>query len=452
MYPQTPTDPQPNAGKPHGEEAGGRKAPRWRLGTRIAFRFAFVYFLLYTLDIPFHFFPFPPSSQIASAYDSLFAKMVPWVSKSLLHLQHDFSLDYLNTGAGSKDTTYAYVQALCYFVIAILATVVWSLLDRKRANYEWLHNWFRVYLRLVIATTMLVYGAVKIFPWQFPPLSLSKLVETYGDSSPMGLLWTFMGASRTYSLFAGSTELLGGLLLVIPRLATLGVLVCIGALTNVFMLNVGYDVPVKLNLINLLLMLLFLVLPELQRLVDFFVLNRRVEAPVGRPLFRRKWLNWTAIALQVAFGVVVMSYNLYQAHHKATHLIESSLNTPLYGIWLVDEFTFNGQVLPPLLTDTVRWQRVIIENSTAVVLLMTNQPAYYNLQFNPQKSRMRLIKFHEWGSKGELSYQSSPSGRLTLTGELEGHPVNITLHRLDEFQFLLNKRGFQWVEDFAVNQ
>jgi hypothetical protein len=119
---------------------------------------------------------------------------------------------------------------------------------------------------------------------------------------------------------------------------------------------------------------------------------------------------------------------------------------------LVDGFTFDNRVLPPLLTDTVRWQRVIIEDSTAAVLLMTNQSAYYNLQFNPQKSELRLIKFRNRSSIDELSYQSSPSGRLTLTGKLEGHPVNITLHRLDESQFLLNKRGFRWVEDFAVNQ
>ncbi len=160
-------------------------------------------------------------------------------------------------------------------------------------------------------------------------------------------------------------------------------------MTNVFVLNVGYDVPVKLSLINLLLMLAFLIIPELRRLADFFLLNRKVESAVACPLFRRKWLNRTAVALQVAFGVVVMSYNLYQADRRSTHLIESRLSTPLYGIWLVDEFTFNGQVLPPLLTDAVRWQRVIIEDGKAAVLRMTNQPAYYNLQFNPQKSEWR---------------------------------------------------------------
>jgi hypothetical protein len=34
---------------------------------------------------------------------------------------------------------------------------------------------------------------------------------------------------------------------------------------------------------------------------------------------------------------------------------------PLYGIWDVDEFLIDGQVRPPLLTDTGRWRRVIFE-------------------------------------------------------------------------------------------
>ena len=105
-----------------------------------------------------------------------------------------------------------------------------------------------VYLRLVLAATMIPYGAAKIFPWQFPAPTLSKLIQRYGDSSPMGLLWTFMGASRSYSFFGGATELLAGMLLVVPRLATLGALVCIGVMSNVLMLNLGYDVPVKLGL------------------------------------------------------------------------------------------------------------------------------------------------------------------------------------------------------------
>jgi uncharacterized membrane protein YphA (DoxX/SURF4 family) len=287
--------------------------------------------------------------QILDKYNSLWNAVVPWVSNGVLNLRHDFTRGYLNTASGSKDTAFVYVQVLCYLVIAVVATIVWSLLDRRRPNYEWMHKWFIVYLRLVLAVGMIPYGVLKMFPLQFPAPSLSRLLQTYGDSSPMGLMWTFMGASRSYSFFGGAAEVLAGILLVIPRLATLGALVCIGVMSNVLMLNLGYDVPVKLGSIHLLLMAGIVVAPDLRRLADFFVLNRRVEPANARPLFRVKWLNRSAVALQVAFGVVLLSYNLYQSNQKAKHLVEFRENSPLYGIWSVDEFKVDGQVAAPLI-------------------------------------------------------------------------------------------------------
>ncbi len=351
MHPELRAESPANSiARPEGQ-ARGIEPRCWRLGTKIAFRFAFVYFLLYTLYFPLHLLAIPPVLQISRLYFSLWSAAVPWVSSQFLHLSHDFSKDYLNTVAGSKDTTFVYVEAFCYLMIALLATVIWSLLDRQRRNYEWLHKWFLVYLRLNLATGMIAYGVAKLFPLQFAPPSLSKLLETYGESSPMGLMWTFMGASRIYSIFGGASEVLAGLLLVVPRLATLGALVCIGVMSNVLTLNLGYDIPVKLGSIHLILIAGFVVAPDLKRLSDFFVLNRRVEAAPARPLFRRKRLNQAAIALQVAFGLVLLTYNLYHSRNKAEQMIEARDTAPLYGIWSVDEFKIGGEVRPPLLTD-----------------------------------------------------------------------------------------------------
>ena len=83
--------------------------------------------------------------------------------------------------------------------------------------------------------------------------SLTRLLEPYGDSSPMGLLWTFMGASKGYSIFCGGVEMLAAILLFVPGCATLGALVAMGAMANVFMLNMCYDVPVKQYSFHLLL-------------------------------------------------------------------------------------------------------------------------------------------------------------------------------------------------------
>jgi len=62
----------------------------------------------------------------------------------------------------------------------------------------------------------------------------------------MGLLWTFMAASKGYQIFTGAAEVLGGILLLWKRTTTLGALTVFGVMANVMALNFFYDVPVKL--------------------------------------------------------------------------------------------------------------------------------------------------------------------------------------------------------------
>jgi hypothetical protein len=88
-------------------------------------------------------------------------------------------------------------------------------------------------------------------------------------------------------MFTGVAEMLGGLLLTTRRTTLLGALLCIGVLANVFMLNVGYDVPVKVLSFHLLAMAVFLAAPDLGRLAELFLFNRTVEPAVLRPLFAR---------------------------------------------------------------------------------------------------------------------------------------------------------------------
>ena len=420
---------------------------RWNPATKIAFRFAFVYFLLYNLFIPLHLLPFPPFSQIYRLYSWLSSIAVRWVSVHVLFLKHNFATDYLNTSAQSKDTTFDYVQALCFLIIAVLATVIWSLLDRRRQNYQWLHKWFMVYLRLSLAAAMIPYGAAKIVPAQFPAPTLSRMFDTYGNSSPASLLWTFMGASRSYSIFGGAAELIGGLLLVVPRLATLGALISAAVMANVLMLNVGYDVAVKLGSIHLVLMALIIVLPDGLQLVDFFVRHRTARLTPIPPLVRKIWLNRAFVVLQIAFGFVLLVHDLQQWHHMAAQ-IEADKNTALFGIWSVDDFNFDMHPAPPLLSDTLRWQRFIVETTDgAAIQGMTGSLQYVYFHPNPGGKSFTLTRYGDPDWVAEFTYDNAGPDHLVLTGTLNGRAASIRLHKEDESKFPLKSNGFRWVQD-----
>ena len=165
------------------------------------------------------------------------------------------------------------------------------MLDRQRKDYSKLHEWFRLFLRFALGATMITYGSVKAVPVQMPAPSLTRLLEPYGHFSPMGVLWSQVGASRAYEIAVGSAELLGGVLLLLPATALLGALICLVDSTHIFLLNMTYDVPVKLFSFHLVLMSLFLIAPDASRLLNVLLLNRRADP---RPTLRPR-LPWLAV-------------------------------------------------------------------------------------------------------------------------------------------------------------
>lgn len=50
------------------------------------------------------------------------------------------------------------------------------------------------------------------------------------------MLWDYMGAAPGYETFTGAVEMLAGVLLLVPQTPTLGALIALGALANVFLL------------------------------------------------------------------------------------------------------------------------------------------------------------------------------------------------------------------------
>src|SRR5262249_23179696 len=152
----------------------------------------------------------------------------------------------------SADSTYFNVRSISYLLIAVFVAIVWSGLDRKRNDYATLDRWLRWYLRIVLGSAMLLYGVAKIIPVQMWSPGLTTLIQPTGDLTRHRLLWSVMGASKSYQIFAGIAETLGGVFLLFPPTVTLGAIVSLGALTNVFLVDLFYDIPVKLWAVHLL--------------------------------------------------------------------------------------------------------------------------------------------------------------------------------------------------------
>src|SRR5205823_3894789 len=240
-------------------------------------------------------------------------------------------------------------------------------------------------------------------PSQFPAPTLDRLMQRFGDASPMGLLWTFMGASVAYNLFSGGAEMLGGLLLTTRRTALLGALVSAGAMVNIVMLNFAYDVPVKIYSTQLLLEAIVIALPDVPRLVDFFIRHRPVTpAPLPRLTQSR--------ALEIG-GIVVRTLVVAAFLVTAIREVREGMRTyggqknrsPLYGIWRVDDFQVNGQALPA--TDPARWRRIVFDTRFSASIQPTDETSLRVRTTVDDKKRMLVItRRNEPQWDGRLSY------------------------------------------------
>jgi uncharacterized membrane protein YphA (DoxX/SURF4 family) len=306
----------------------------WSFARRVAFRFGVTYFGLFCLSTQIlgGLFPIPKVDTPDLGTLWPMRQIVFWTAARIFHVTEP--LVYKDSASGDK--TFDWILAFCLLVCSLVTTGIWSVLDRKRDNYVTLYKWFRLFIRFALASEMILYGMVKVIPVQMPFPSLRTFVEPFGNLSPMGVLWSSIGASPAYEMFAGSAEMLAGILLVVPQTTMLGALVCLAVTIQVFMLNVTYDVPVKLFSFHLILMALFLLVPEISRLADFFLSNRSVGPSTEPQLFGTRRANHIALAAQIIVGIWIVGVNTDGSWREWQSSATGRHESALYGIWNAD--------------------------------------------------------------------------------------------------------------------
>src|ERR1035438_5178113 len=159
--------------------------PEWSLLKRIVFRFVCSYLMLYNLPMVGHvnlLEVIPGVPWLSERYNRAWHAIVPCVAIHVFNLSGPVTVYPAVNGSG--DTTLDYVEDLCLVAAALLATVVWSLIDFKRRDYRRIHFYLRVYVRYALSFTLFGYGFAKVFPTQFIFPTLGRLVEPLGEFSP----------------------------------------------------------------------------------------------------------------------------------------------------------------------------------------------------------------------------------------------------------------------------
>ena len=358
-----------------------------------------------------------------------------WIARQV------FGVTDLNDAGSGGEPLFFWVQAFWLLIAAVIATAIWTVLDKRRSQYATLHEWFRLFVRFALAGAMFEYGMTKVIPTQFPPPSLETLVTPAGDLTLSALLWTSIGAAPAYEIFTGCIEVLGGILLILPRTTTLGALISMAAMLQVFVLNMTYDIGLKLVSFHLIVLAAFLLAPEIRRLVDFFVRNRPVAASTELAASR------AVFAAQILFGVYLLGMYAYINVNFWKVAGSGSPRSAFYGIWNVEMLLVNGESIPSELQDyDRRWRRVIFDNPDKVTFQRTDDSfARYGASIDSAGRTLAITKSGSKNWKANFNVERQSTDRLVLEGEMDGLKIRTQL-RLVEFDTLrlLNSR-FRWV-------
>ena len=418
----------------------------WTLFEKIAFRFSVLYFGL-------NIIPFPLDQLLDGFfgwYQSAWTILINWTGKIFFHTG-----DIVLTETGAGDTLWGWVQHFDILLIAVIGTLIWSFLDKKRENYRKFKQWFDVYLRFYLFVMLCIYGFAKIFPSQFGTLPNFRLYQRMGDMSPMGLLWAFMAFSTPYQMFTGLVEVLGGYLLIFRKTTLSGSLIGIAAMVQVFALNMCFDVPVKLYSLLLMLIGVYLAAPDARRLLHFFFLNKPVEPRDFSPSFKKKWLNIADWSIKGLLTLAMIGGTIYG---KMTGFNEDDPEetnpSSKYGVYEVKRF--DNLTRPNTEGDTTRWAEVYLEKSyNSDVFLVANNLGYRERGRFKMQDSVKTLRLAVRGEKQDtfyLKYERPESNNWVLNGKWHNDSISVELRKQPKRSFLLKSRGFHWINETAFNK
>lgn len=126
--------------------------------------------------------------------------------------------------------------------------------------------WAHGTVRLLLAVAMTYYGVAKLVFGQFGFMDMGGALIAQGEMSPMGVLWRMVALSPLFQFLGGLAELGAALALLWRRTVALGAVLAGASMALVFVLNLGYDVPVKTISLVLLVMSVLVLIPWMPRL------------------------------------------------------------------------------------------------------------------------------------------------------------------------------------------
>lgn len=405
---------------------------------KILFRFTILFVVLWILPFPLSLLKqfnittdFPPD---------VYSYFIPSLGESI------FNLDSISIQPnGSGDKTYHYLILLFQFVLALFGAIVWSTFAGGKLNYEKLNYWFLVVIRVYLGYCMIYYGMAKVVKSQFPETRFTRLIQQYGDSSPMGLAWTFFGHSKGYNLFIGLGETVGGILLFHRKTSILGALILVPVISNIVAINFFYDIPVKIFSTQLLLLTLLILSPHVARLAKVIFTNPTPSFISNRHQVLKNII--VTLFLGIVFFFVGKKVVETRERRKAKPAISGLQNQ-----YKVTSYHLNQASTSNSIVDENRWEYIGLERKNYFAIISEDKSRLWcKMEADTTKQIITLSDFDRPEIKYNLNYTFTDS-TLKVNGIYKNDTISVVANAMNIDSFQLNKIGFRWINEFPYNR
>jgi hypothetical protein len=278
----------------------------------------------------------------------------------------------------------------------------------------------KLFLICFLALQLGQYGLQKLFMRQFFPLDGKLLFTPLGQLDKDTLFWTTMGTSRLFNHITGGIELLTAALIITPRFRPYGLILSTLVLDHILLLNLSFNIDVKL-LVSLLLSISVLLSFPMLKAIYSSIKTGMIKLPSVLIRGRLKWAYWSMIFLvflELGMGArSAMSIPdvppVGSLLTRSFYMLNAEINTPkrihFHGSgYLIEEF--EGSIFNPL---------PMIEDRSVHMILLTEHDESLN-----------------YSIRGDT---------LFLSGTLAGEELAWQLLELDLAQLPLKQDAFRWM-------
>jgi len=315
-----------------------------------------VFILLFTLTVPFPTYVLPSAGAV---FEPVFIALNQWSALHLWGITGKFTPDLVS------DSTGLYLHLVHLGAISLLLSLVWLRYFKNAVSDMRILYLLQLFSAYLLAFFLFKYGFEKVFKHQFYLPEPNTLFTPVGYLSQDILFWTTIGSSYSYSVFLGALELIPALLLLSRRTRLFGALLAFGVLAHVLVINLSFDISVKVLSAYLLLLSVLVLIPYRRQLIAFFWLRNTQIPPHSIASFEQPKTTVQRLLKATVAGLILFE-SLFLYFNTGNFNDDLAVRPRFHGAYVVTATT--GNAVSPSLGSLADIQRIFIHRRGYVII------------------------------------------------------------------------------------